>query len=167
MTDDLVREGISNLRMEGWDAEADAIFQCIKTLEAELRKVSGDMDQTYRRWKNGVRPHVLAKERAVSNEWMRRVLKLYDQDKVRQINSENARIREMLDTATRDAIEAEAYAEELKASLAIAVAALKKLHYWFDTDQEIIGQMTPDERANHELIFAMLTDTLKKVGAKP
>ena len=72
---------------------------------------------------------------------------------------------EMTKTLRQDAIEAEAYAVELEASLATAIAALKKLHYWFDTDQEIIGQMSPDERANHELIFNMLTNTLQKVGA--
>jgi hypothetical protein len=61
----------------------------------------------------------------------------------------------------------EARVEELETNLATAVAALKKLHYWFDTDQEIIDRMSPDERANHKLIFDMLTKTLASVGAKP
>ena len=74
---------------------------------------------------------------------------------------------ELIDTLRDDAAAAEAYAAELETNLATASAALKKLHYWFDTDQEIIGQMSADERANHELIFNMLTNTLQKVGAAP
>ena len=61
----------------------------------------------------------------------------------------------------------EARVEELETDLATTVAALKKLHYWFDTDQEIIDRMSPDERANHKLIFDMLTKTLASVGVKP
>ena len=74
---------------------------------------------------------------------------------------------ELIDALHHDVTEAEDYAAELESNLATAIAALKKLHYWFDTDQEIIDRMSPDERANHKLIFDILTKTLASMGAKP
>ena len=56
--------------------------------------------------------------------------------------------------------------EELEANLATTVAALKKLHYWFDTDQEIIDRMSPDEYANHMRMFNLVIKTLAAVGVK-
>ena len=37
---------------------------------------------------------------------------------------------------------------------------LKKLEYWFDTDQEVLDAMTPDERADHMRQLQMIRDTL-------
>lgn len=73
---------------------------------------------------------------------------------------------EMIDALHHDATEAEAYAAELEANLATTVAALKKLHYWFDTDQEIIDRMSPDEYANHMRMFNLVIKTLAAVGVK-
>jgi dynactin complex subunit len=39
-------------------------------------------------------------------------------------------------------------------------ATLKKLEYWFDTDQEVLDAMTPDERADHMRQLQMIRDTL-------
>ena len=41
-----------------------------------------------------------------------------------------------------------------------AEAALKKLEYWFDTDQEVLDAMTPDERADHMRQLTLIRDTL-------
>ena len=71
------------------DDAADRIEQ----LEAELRKAFGDMEQIYRRWKNGVRYDVLAKEQGVTRERMRHRLLRYEDDKVRQLEAELAEAR--------------------------------------------------------------------------
>jgi len=39
-------------------------------------------------------------------------------------------------------------------------AVLKRLEYWFDTDQEVLDAMTPDERADHMRQLQMIRDTL-------
>ena len=39
-------------------------------------------------------------------------------------------------------------------------AALKRLEYWFDADQEVLDAMTPDERADHMRQLQMIRDTL-------
>ena len=38
--------------------------------------------------------------------------------------------------------------------------SLKKLEYWFDTDQEVLDAMTPDERADHMRQLTLIRDTL-------
>ena len=42
------------------------------------------------------------------------------------------------------------------------VRTLQRLDYWFDTDQEILEAMTPDERADHERMHAMVKETLSQ-----
>lgn len=37
---------------------------------------------------------------------------------------------------------------------------LNKLEYWFDTDQEILNAMTPDERTDHMRQLNLIRDTL-------
>jgi len=37
---------------------------------------------------------------------------------------------------------------------------LQRLDYWFDTDEEILDAMSPDERADHERMHAMVKDAL-------
>jgi hypothetical protein len=39
-------------------------------------------------------------------------------------------------------------------------AVLKRLEYWFDTDQEVLDAMTPDEQADHMRQLQMIRDTL-------
>lgn len=39
-------------------------------------------------------------------------------------------------------------------------AALKRLEYWFDADQEVLDAMTPDERADHMRQLTLIRDTL-------
>ena len=41
-------------------------------------------------------------------------------------------------------------------------AALKKLEYWFDADQEVLDAMTPDERADHMRQLQMIREALNK-----
>ena len=65
-------------------------------IAADRRQTFGDMEQTYLRWKNGVRYDVLAKEQGVTRERMRHRLTRYENDKVRQLEAENARLREAL-----------------------------------------------------------------------
>lgn len=76
-------------------------------------------------------------------------------------------LEERLEAAQDDAKEAEAYAgemeavlENIKAKLVKAVEALEKLEYWFDTDQEVLDAMTPDERADHMRQLQMIRDAL-------
>ena len=61
---------------------------------------------------------------------------------------------ERLKAATDDAKAAEAYAEELEATL-------RKLEYWFDTDQEILDVMGNNEKADHMRKLKMIRDALK------
>lgn len=51
-------------------------------------------------------------------------------------------------------------AEEGKAEL---VTCLKRLEYWFDTDQEILDAMDHDTRADHERQLAMIRAALARV----
>lgn len=37
---------------------------------------------------------------------------------------------------------------------------LKRLEYWFDTDQDILDAMTPDERADHMRQLQMIREAL-------
>ena len=63
-------------------------------------------------------------------------------------------LEERLKAATDDAKEAEAYVEELEATL-------RKLEYWFDTDQEILDVMGNNEKADHMRKLKMIRDALK------
>lgn len=51
-------------------------------------------------------------------------------------------------------------AEEGKAEL---VLCLKRLEYWFDTDQEILDAMDHDTRADHDRQLAMIRAALARV----
>jgi len=44
--------------------------------------------------------------------------------------------------------------------------ALKRLEYWFDTDQEIIDAMNTDERADHMRQAGIIRAALNKVEGK-
>ena len=53
----------------------------------------------------------------------------------------------------------DAYQAQLAVEAKLA-KALEKLEYWFDTDQEVLDAMTPDERADHMRQLQMIRDTL-------
>ena len=50
--------------------------------------------------------------------------------------------------------------EEAADRIETLTAALARLEYWFDTDEEVLDAMTPDERADHMRQLQMIRDTL-------
>jgi len=42
------------------------------------------------------------------------------------------------------------------------VHTLQCLDYWFDTEQEVLDAMAPDERADHERMHKMIKETLSQ-----
>ena len=74
-------------------------------------------------------------------------------DRIAELEAESALDAERL----RITIERAEMAEDERNALK---ATLKKLEYWFDTDQEVLDAMTPDERADHMRQLQMIRDTL-------
>ena len=62
------------------------------------------------------------------------------------------------------ALTAEARMEQLECMRAESLAALRTLERWFDTDQEIIDNMSQDEASNHKKLHNMLKATIAKVS---
>jgi len=69
----------------------------IEELEAKLAKKDGNLEETYRRWKNGVDLRVLAKAEGCTQERMRHKMKRYEEDKARLLESKLAKAVEALD----------------------------------------------------------------------
>ena len=98
----------------------------------------------------------------------------YSEDDWKALVAQKLELEERLKAATDDAKEAEAYAEEIYAhtkkleatELANRVAitrleaTLRKLEYWFDTDQEILDVMGNNEKADHMRKLKMIRDAL-------
>lgn len=78
----------------------------------------------------------------------------YSENDWRILVAQKLELEERLKAATDDAKEAEAYAEELETTL-------RKLEYWFDTDQEILDVMGNNEKADHMRKLKMIRDALK------
>ena len=74
-------------------------------------------------------------------------------DRIEELEAVSALDKERL----RITIERAEMAEDERDALK---AVLKKLEYWFDTDQEVLDAMTPDERADHMRQLQMIRDTL-------
>jgi len=75
----------------------------IEQLEAKLAKKDGNLEETYRRWKNGVDLRVLAKAEGCTQERMRHKMKRYEEDKARLLESKLAKAVEALEwCATAD-----------------------------------------------------------------
>lgn len=53
---------------------------------------------------------------------------------------------------------------EAQARIKKLEATLKKLEYWFDTDQEILDVMSNNEKADHMRKLKMIRDALKGQG---
>lgn len=64
---------------------------------------------------------------------------------------------------TRTPLEAVNYIHKLEEKLEIASLELSKLEYWFDTDQEIITQMSEDEAREHTKILKSIRTTLTEL----
>lgn len=50
--------------------------------------------------------------------------------------------------------------EEAADRIETLTATLKRLEYWFDTDQEVLDAMTPDERAGHMRQLTLIREAL-------
>jgi hypothetical protein len=74
-------------------------------------------------------------------------------DRIAELEAESALDAERL----RITIERAEMAEDERNALK---ATLKKLEYWFDTDQEVLDAMTPDERADHMRQLQMIREAL-------
>ena len=86
MSDDLVkrlRNGDTVMANHYMDEAADRIEE----LEDKLAKKDGNLEETYRRWKNGADLRALAKAEGCTQERMRHKMKRYEEDKVRLLES--------------------------------------------------------------------------------
>ena len=80
---------------------------------------------------------------------------LYEEaaDRIEELEAQSALDAERLRITIERAEMAEDERDALKATL-------KRLEYWFDTDQEVLDAMTPDERADHMRQLTLIRDTL-------
>ena len=135
MNDDLVkrlRNGDTVMANHYMDEAADRIEE----LEAKLAKKDGNLEETYRRWKNGVDLRALAKAEGCTQERMRLKLKRYEEDKVRLLESK----------------------------LTKAVERLEKLSRWLDLDDEELANLPIETLAeDHRHIQQQVNATLAEL----
>ena len=120
----------------------------IEELQSRLRWVITERDDTFVRMLRRVetaeaKDKLLRDSRAEDySELLETLDEILQEEHDVEIAASAAAIRALL--AERDALK----------------AALKRLEYWFDTDQEVLDAMTPDERADHMRQLQMIRDTL-------
>jgi len=86
MSDD-IKEHLADMAALSQSKTPANALRRIEELEAKLAKKDGNLEETYRRWKNGADLRVLAKAEGCTQERMRHKMKRYEEDKVRRLEA--------------------------------------------------------------------------------